>query len=111
MNEGIPPAIRPALTAYAANLRAVFGSRLRDVRLFGPWARPGADPNADVDILVLVDQLADTETVLAERQVAAIVLEHRLALTPLVMSSQQFESMLQQDASLALEIESEGISV
>jgi predicted nucleotidyltransferase len=111
MSAGIPAAIRSALVAYASQLRAVFGARLHDVKLFGAWARGDAPQHADVEVLVLVDRLADQEAAAAEREVAALRIEHHLAITPMVMSTEQFEAQLLQDAPLALEIESEGISV
>jgi predicted nucleotidyltransferase len=42
-------------------LRALLGSRLRDLRLFGSHARGESGPESDIDLLVLVDGL-DEET-------------------------------------------------
>jgi uncharacterized protein len=53
-NEGITIA-RDA----AARLRAAYGKRLRDVVLFGSWIRGQAHEESDVDLLVILDEMAD----------------------------------------------------
>lgn len=42
----------------AADLRRLYGERLRHVLLFGSWARGDAHPESDIDLLVVLDQLA-----------------------------------------------------
>src|SRR4030081_1448955 len=61
----IPPSLRPALEAYCERLRSVFGARLREVRLFGSYARGEANDASDVDILVLIDGLTSLEMLTA----------------------------------------------
>jgi predicted nucleotidyltransferase len=41
--------------AAAADLRTLYGSRLRRVLLFGSWARGDAHPDSDIDLLVVLD--------------------------------------------------------
>jgi len=43
----------------AADLRGVFGQRLRQVVLFGSWARGDAHPESDIDLLVVLDRADD----------------------------------------------------
>ena len=43
----------------AADLRALYGSRLRKVVLFGSRARGDATPESDLDLLVVLDQTED----------------------------------------------------
>jgi predicted nucleotidyltransferase len=43
--------------AVAADLRALYGPRLRRVLLFGSWARGDAHPESDIDLLVVLDQM------------------------------------------------------
>lgn len=44
--------------AVAADLRELYGDRLRTVLLFGSWARGDADPESDIDLLVVLDRVA-----------------------------------------------------
>lgn len=43
--------------AVAADLRRLYGDRLRRVLLFGSWARGDAHPESDIDLLVVLDRL------------------------------------------------------
>jgi predicted nucleotidyltransferase len=55
-----PPAVDRALVALKARLSATLGARLRELRLFGSYARGDAGAESDVDVLVLVDRLRDS---------------------------------------------------
>lgn len=43
----------------ARDLRELYGDRLRQVLLFGSWARGDADPESDIDLMVVLDQVED----------------------------------------------------
>jgi len=43
--------------AAAADLRLLYGERLRQVLLFGSWARGDAHPESDIDLLVVLDRV------------------------------------------------------
>lgn len=43
--------------AVAADLRGLYGSRLKDVLLFGSWARGDAHQESDIDLLVILDEV------------------------------------------------------
>lgn len=45
--------------AVAADLEKLYGPRLREVVLFGSWARGDAHPESDIDLLVVLDQTPD----------------------------------------------------
>jgi nucleotidyltransferase-like protein/uncharacterized protein UPF0158 len=44
----------------AAELRGLYGDRLRQVLLFGSWARGDAHPESDIDLLVVLDEVEST---------------------------------------------------
>ena len=46
------------LRELKAGLQALYGSRLRGVYLFGSYARGEADPESDLDVLVVLDDVA-----------------------------------------------------
>jgi predicted nucleotidyltransferase len=43
--------------AVANDLRELYGNRLRNVLLFGSWARGDAHPESDIDLLVVLDRV------------------------------------------------------
>jgi predicted nucleotidyltransferase len=43
--------------AAARDLRRLYGERLRNVLLFGSWARGDAHPESDIDLLVVLDRI------------------------------------------------------
>jgi len=107
----MPASLRGPLSAYAERLRRVFGSRLRDVRLFGSYARGEADEDSDVDVLVLIDGLTDMEIGTAAGEAAEVILASKLQLAPLPMSTQRFEELRRRERLLAHDIDVEGISL
>ncbi len=44
-------------TQAAQELRSIYGDRLRQVILFGSWARGDAHPESDIDLLVVLDRV------------------------------------------------------
>ncbi len=63
-HDGVAPAPASSLDrqrvarAVARDLRGIYGERLRDVLLFGSWARGDAHPESDVDLLVVLDEVS-----------------------------------------------------
>jgi predicted nucleotidyltransferase len=104
----MPPHLRPCLLAFREGLAGVFGRRLFDVVLFGSFARGEAREDSDVDVLVLVDDLSQSELGI----VATIASEHGLAnsvaLAPLPMSTDHFRELAAAGRALAREIERDG---
>jgi predicted nucleotidyltransferase len=58
-----PPALGRPLDPHAiardvaAELRGLYGDRLKQVLLFGSWARGDAHPESDIDLLVVLDRI------------------------------------------------------
>ena len=111
MTNAIPSHLRPALEAYQQRLRARFGERLREVRLFGSQARGDAGPDSDVDVLVVVDGLTEAERNIAWDETVPIVLETMLPLAALPLSSEKLAELHRQERLLARVLDDEGIAV
>lgn len=107
----MPASLYGPLTDYADRLRAIFGERLRCVRLFGSYARGDATEDSDVDVLVLIDGLTDHEIGVAAGKVAPTIMATGLPLAPLPMSVERFDDLRRRERALALEIDAEGISL
>lgn len=111
MRRALPVSLRPALTEYSERLRARFGQRLVEVRLFGSFARGEANEDSDVDVLVLVQGLTDLEIGVAAGEVAPVIAKTGLPLAPLPMASEKLAEMRLQNRALAQALDSEGIPV
>lgn len=61
----------------AADLRQLYGDRLRAVVLFGSWARGDATADSDVDLLVVLDEVYSRRQEL--RRMSDILWRHSLA--------------------------------
>ena len=98
-----------ALAAYEQRLRRLFGSRLRELRLFGSYARGEAHEDSDVDVLVLVDALTQLEIGLVAGEAAPVSTRSGLTLAPLPMASEDFALQGAQRRGLVEEIQEQGV--
>lgn len=57
----LPPEIAAVILRFRDQMRATFGPRLRDFRLYGSAARNDMHDESDIDVLVLVDGLTGEE--------------------------------------------------
>lgn len=102
------PLIRAALSSYRSSLEARFGSRLRRVCLFGSWARGAATEDSDVDIAVVVDDLSQQEWSDAVRLAADLEVSTGLPISPFVVSSERFASLVR-SGGIGAEIVRDGV--
>lgn len=107
----IPSSLKPALTEYQERLRAIFGPRLREVRLFGSFARGDAHEDSDVDVLVLVDGLSDLEIGAAAGEAGPISARTGLPLAPLPMATERLEALRRGERLFARVLDEEGIAL
>lgn len=49
--------IKNLLSEFKSGLKTIYGPRLQGVYLYGSYARNEADPESDVDILIVLDQV------------------------------------------------------
>ena len=80
--------------AVADELRELYGERLKQVLLFGSWARGDAHPESDIDLLVVLDRI-DSRREERERM-SEILWQHSLAnhtiVTEVPVSEAEFET-------------------
>jgi predicted nucleotidyltransferase len=109
VKPGVPAEIGTALQESAARLRERFGTRLRDVVLFGSYAWGDADADSDVDVCVVIEGLTSQERSAAMDMVAEVGIERDVLLAPLVWSAAGLEARLAHELALAEDIERRGV--
>jgi predicted nucleotidyltransferase len=92
-------------------VQSMVGERLRGIRLFGSKARGDFDPDSDVDIVILVDGLDQKTKRSIIDIVADVELKFLVVVSSLVLSWEDFQSLLARERRIALDIESEGVSL
>lgn len=75
--------VRALLARLVEGLRLVYGDRLRGVYLFGSYARGTADPESDLDVLIVLDDLEryGDEVDRTSELVASLALEHAISVS------------------------------
>ena len=94
-----------------AEIRERVGSWLKGLYVFGSKARGDYDPESDVDLAILVDDLDNP----MKRRIIDIVVEvetrYIVVISSLVLSWKEFSHLLDRERRLALDIEKEGIPI
>jgi uncharacterized protein len=106
----LPPAVFEAVAAMKAALEDSFGSRLREVRVFGSVARGEAREDSDVDVLVVLDRIerhADRRLVHETAHDAGFARD--LPLQALVLDERELELLRQRETGLARDLDREGV--
>ena len=110
--QRLPQPIEPLLSRFRAELTRSFGARVREVVLFGSWARGEADEESDVDVLVVVDDLTSGE----RRQIVDLAYdvdrasgEELRILSPLAYSSAQANDLRRRERRLLRDVDREGM--
>lgn len=111
-NKGqVPKAVRTCLEELTRRLRQDQGDNLRTVRLFGSYARGGARPDSDVDVLIVVNTLSLPIKDRILDIVADVALDHDLAIGPLVWDADRLRQHESLQTLLIRTIRSEGVVV
>ena len=84
------------LNDFAVGAKDVFGEKLKDVVLFGSYARGDYDDNSDVDLVILADISRDEEKNFTDDIVALMAkidkkYEYVVLLSPIILSYSFFE--------------------
>jgi predicted nucleotidyltransferase len=97
-------------SAVAADLRGLYGDRLRTVVLFGSWARGDAHPESDVDLLVVLDEVRSRWEELRRMSDALWrhSLEHDVVVTEIPVSEAEYR---ESDEPILVRARAEGVTV
>jgi predicted nucleotidyltransferase len=102
--------VTPILRQFKAGATTLYGERLKNIILFGSWARGEAGPESDIDLLVVlqgniipgreIDRMLDLITDLN--------LEHTVLLAVVPMSESEY---IKVNSPLLLNIRQEGVAI
>jgi uncharacterized protein len=110
----LSPVVTSALERFRARLAERFGERLREVTLYGSYARGSAHDESDVDVFVVVDDLDDNEADEVSRIAYFVDAEpgHQWAgLSPLAYDTRHAAEMRAREKLLMQDIARDGVPV
>jgi predicted nucleotidyltransferase len=109
----LPPAVGTALSRFREVLATLFGPRLREVVLFGSYARGAAHEESDVDVLVVVDGLTEGERreVMDAAYDAGAVGDEWVSISPLPYSAVQAADLRRRERRLLRDVDAEGVAL
>lgn len=104
----VPVEIARRLSRVKAALTDLLGSRLRDVRLFGSYARGEFTDESDVDVLILLDRVeaADSDAI-----VATVLAAGGIIISPLIFGEAELQRLRDREKLIAQDLDREGISL
>ena len=100
-----------AINEFSNNIKAILGTNISEIRLFGSVARGASTSESDIDILVVVlnEDKAIRESII---DIAVDVnLKHDVVISPIVMSKDHFAGSLFKETHFYKSVEREGISL
>ena len=102
--------ISEALLEIRERLGLLYGPNLREVILYGSWARGEAEADSDIDLLVILDDFENSEVELARIDPFAsdVSLEYDVVISFLVIRASDY---LERNTPLLLNIRREGVTV
>ena len=101
-----PVAIAHAVTE---DLRGLYGDRLRNVLLYGSWARGDAHPESDIDLLVVLDHVESTWD--EQQRMDEVLWRHSFENDTLVSALPVGEADLHRGRPFLIRAQAEGLAV
>ncbi|MGG6270517.1 nucleotidyltransferase domain-containing protein [Leptolyngbya sp. AN03gr2] len=104
------PHLDTILQQLRRSLTKLYGDRLQALILFGSQARQDAQPDSDIDVLVVLQSPVDAwaENQRTAEVIATLCLKHSAVITPVFISDQQFRAS---DTALLRNIQHEGVQM
>lgn len=92
-----------------AGLKRIYGERLVEIVLYGSRARGDADPDSDIDVLIVLrDQPTRTEQAGTSKWISALCLKHDVVVSEIYMPVERYRS---EKSPLVLNIMREGVAI
>ena len=91
----MPQNMRGLLEQYVIYMKEIYGSHLRQVILYGSYARGDFRPDSDVDIMILLD-MSDLDLKAYSQKLSYMTydfnMDHDLDIKPIAKSEEHFEN-------------------
>lgn len=100
---------RAALQDLVHFVRERFGSRVRDLRLFGSRARGEGHEESDVDVLVVIDDLTNDERMVIWHYTGRLLDAHDVTVGAFVLPTGRWQELCTRERLIAREIQRDGI--
>lgn len=107
----LPAAEARAVAELVAYVRARFDTRLREIGLFGSFARGEAHEESDVDVLVVVDDLTFLEGREVTHFCGDLLTKHDVLVSPFVVSTAHMEHLRARERLIAREIDRDRVAL
>jgi predicted nucleotidyltransferase len=98
-----------AVRDLAARIRAKLGARVRDVRLYGSFARDEAHAESDVDVFVLVADLSEAERRWLFETAGEVSIQHLLSIQVFAPRPEEHLWLLTNECRIVRDLEVEGV--
>jgi predicted nucleotidyltransferase len=102
--------VRQVLHEVRERLHVLYGPRLRDVILFGSYARGDAEEGSDIDLMVVLDTFADerAEEERVDPIASELSLHYDLVISLFVIRAEDY---LHRNSPLLLNVRREGVAI
>lgn len=94
----MPQALQTLMLQYVSNIRNIYGSHLRQIILFGSYARGDYNAESDVDIMILLD-IPDMEIKQYRHQLSDMTfdfnMDYDIDIKPIVKNELHYQKWLE----------------
>ena len=110
MKATIPIKIKPVLDSIQNELNSIFGQNLKQLILFGSYARATDELGSDIDILMVLREIENQAGIREQYRdiISDMSLEHDTVISIIIISEEEFEN---RKSPLILNIRKEGIKL
>lgn len=109
----MPRRMQSLIDQYVEEIKRIYGSHVKQIILYGSYARGDFRPDSDVDIMILVD-MSDLELKAYGQQLSYMTydfnMDHDLDIKPIAKSQQHFQNWVEAYPFYA-NVEKEGVKL
>ena len=100
-----------AVKAFSSSLKALYGSDIKQILLFGSKARGDFHKESDIDLFILVAKSGLALRKKVASLITEIMLDHSVLLSPKIIEESHFSFLKQLETAFAKNIEKDGIRI